>query len=285
MVKYLALCVFALTLVSFGYGNVVPSRDNQLAVPSCGGYMFVDDEVVIDGPFNENCILQFETQEDRILAFSVLDGDMKDALQFLNIHNGFGIDFPILKVENQITHEVSQKNAPIVLYTTSSEAIVTFTKRAANSNMKLKIQKAVDCPLGIGDNTQCGRVVDDVSCYCAIFTLRTFYDQTMVCLDNKMKLAIFENRTEEESVQSAWPGTVGPAYWISLTDSRRESTWVWESTMTVLKAGDYTNWFPGRPSYVANNLDDCVLYGGSYLQFWGDYPCTGTCRAICEAQP
>lgn len=108
MVKNLALCVFALTFVSFGYGNVVPSRgnefqsnfwmnwvaklfffkclaDNQLAVPSCGGYMFVDDEVVIDGPFNQDCILQFQTQEDRILAFSVLDGDIKDALQFLNV--------------------------------------------------------------------------------------------------------------------------------------------------------------------------------------------------------
>jgi hypothetical protein len=47
--------------------------------------MFVDDEVVIDGPFNQDCILQFETQEDRILAFSVLDGDIKDALQFLNV--------------------------------------------------------------------------------------------------------------------------------------------------------------------------------------------------------
>jgi hypothetical protein len=47
--------------------------------------MYVDDEVVIDGPFNQDCILQFETQEDRILAFSVLDGDIKDALQFLNV--------------------------------------------------------------------------------------------------------------------------------------------------------------------------------------------------------
>jgi hypothetical protein len=47
--------------------------------------MFVDDEVVIDGPFNEDCILQFETQEDRILAFTVYDGDMKDALHLMNV--------------------------------------------------------------------------------------------------------------------------------------------------------------------------------------------------------
>ena len=47
--------------------------------------MFVDDEVVIDGLFNENCIMQFETQEDRVLAFSVVDGNIKDALQLLNV--------------------------------------------------------------------------------------------------------------------------------------------------------------------------------------------------------
>jgi C-type lectin domain family 10 protein A len=47
--------------------------------------MFVDDEVVIDGPFNENCFMQFETQEDRVLAFSVVDGNIKDALQLLNV--------------------------------------------------------------------------------------------------------------------------------------------------------------------------------------------------------
>ena len=70
-----------------------------------------------------------------------------------------------------------------------------------------------------------------------------------------------------------------------MTDSRREGTWVWESSMTVLKAGDYTNWFPGRPSYVANNVEDCMLYGGSYLQFWGDINCATLARAICEAQP
>jgi hypothetical protein len=29
----------------------------------------------------------------------------------------------------------------------------------------------------------------------------------MFCLDKKMKLAIFENRTEEEGVQATWPGT------------------------------------------------------------------------------
>ncbi len=56
-------------------------------------YIFVDKEIVIDGPFNENCILQFETQEDRILAFSVLDGDIKETENFLSVSK---IDFIML---------------------------------------------------------------------------------------------------------------------------------------------------------------------------------------------
>jgi C-type lectin domain family 10 protein A len=42
--------------------------------------------MVIDGPFDGDCILQFETQEDRILAFTVVDGDMKEALRFFSVN-------------------------------------------------------------------------------------------------------------------------------------------------------------------------------------------------------
>ncbi len=80
------------------------------------------------------------------------------------------------------------------MYTTQSTASIRLTK-APNSNLKLKIQKvkrivflylffrqlyllqdcgvviqAVDCPFNLGTESQCGRVVDEVSCYCATFT-------------------------------------------------------------------------------------------------------------------
>lgn len=51
----------------------------------CGELIHVDEAVVINGPFNEDCILEFETREDRILAFSVVDGDIKDALQIFTV--------------------------------------------------------------------------------------------------------------------------------------------------------------------------------------------------------
>jgi hypothetical protein len=63
------------------------SIQNEIFLLSdCGGYYFVDNEVVIDGPFNEGCILQFQTQEDRILAFTVVDGDMKEALSSISVN-------------------------------------------------------------------------------------------------------------------------------------------------------------------------------------------------------
>ena len=58
----------------------------------------------------------------------------------MQIHDGFGIDSPMLKVENQIVHEVSRQTAPAVLYTKSSEASVQFTKMPG-SNFQLKISK------------------------------------------------------------------------------------------------------------------------------------------------
>ncbi|XP_046449486.1 CD209 antigen-like protein D [Daphnia pulex] len=282
MVKVVAFYVLATFLVSFNYGNVVPpiSRDNQI-FPTCVEYIFVDKEIVIDGPFNENCILQFETQEDRILAFTVVDGDMKETEKFLSIHDGIDSKAPVLLVENRKLLELSNQDLPTTVYTSQSEAVIRFTKKPT-SNLKLKIQKAVRCAFNLGIDSQCGRVVDEVSCYCATFVNRNHPDQTMFCVDHNMKLVSFENRTEEELVQAAWGTEV--SYWTSLTDTRRDGTWLWESSMTV--PADYTNWYPKRPNTAVNNVDDCMAYGGAtYLTFWGDLACTTMAHAICEAQP
>ncbi|EFX88108.1 hypothetical protein DAPPUDRAFT_221337 [Daphnia pulex] len=277
----IAFYVLAIFLVSSGHGNVVPFRDNNI-FPGCEGYMFVDDEVVIEGPFNEDCVLQFETQEDRILAFSVVDGDLIETASFLSIHDGIDSKAPVLLAENQKVLEVSNKDLPTTVYTTQSEAVIRFTNKKLTSNLKLKIQKAVRCAFNLGIDSQCGRVVDEVSCYCATFVNRIHPDQTMFCVDHNMKLVSFENRTEEELVQAAWGTEV--SYWTSLTDTRRDGTWLWESSMTV--PADYTNWYPKRPNTAVNNVDDCMAYGGAtYLNFWGDIACTTMAHAICEAQP
>nr|CAH0105666.1 unnamed protein product [Daphnia galeata] len=281
MMKFLVFYVAAaLIYVSSSYGNIISPKEENSPISLCGEYVFVDDQVVlIDGPFNENCIMQFQTQEDRVLAFSVVDGNIKETRNFLTIHDGIDVNAPVLLVENQ-EKLLSNKDLPTTVYTTQSEAVIKFTK-SSTSNFKLKIQKAVGCRFNLGIDSQCGRVVDHVSCYCATFINRNQADQTMYCIDYNMKLISFENRTEEELVQAAW-GTE-TAFWTSLTDTRRDGTWVWESSMTV---PDYTNWYPKRPNTAVSNVDDCMLYGGAtYLNFWGDIICSTLAHAVCEAQP
>lgn len=176
---------------------------------------------MIDGPFNEDCIFQFETKEDRILAFSVVDGDLIETENFLavnkqnwfyyvvtfilangyiiiyfrKIHDGIDSKAPVLLVENRKLLELSNQDLPTTVYTSQSEAVIQFTKKPT-SNLKLKIQKvtqnfhffsklfwfdqwlfgiglmknqAVRCAFNLGLDSQCGRVVDEVSCYCATF--------------------------------------------------------------------------------------------------------------------
>ena len=98
MVNILAvLCVFTLTFVGSIYANVVATRgifflnyyfkkcQNFTSSLDCGEYMFVGDSVVIDGPFHENCIFKFETQEDRVLVFSLIDGSLKEAEEYFSV--------------------------------------------------------------------------------------------------------------------------------------------------------------------------------------------------------
>ena len=94
--------VFFVTLFASSFGDAVEpqvgngnahltrqvediSAQTRSLLSGCGGYIFVDDEVVIDGPFNEDCILQFQTQENRILAFTVPDGDVKETQSYFSV--------------------------------------------------------------------------------------------------------------------------------------------------------------------------------------------------------
>ncbi|KZS12407.1 uncharacterized protein LOC116926562 [Daphnia magna] len=270
----IAFCVCMLAFVNFSYGNVAALRPNPSSF--CGKQFFIEDALVIDGPFQEGCVLEFQTQDDRILAFSILRG----------VIDAFGdemdTDSAILQVEHQETHELSgRQELPVTMYTKNSKASVRFLK--ATAHLQLKIQKAVTCELNVGVDTSCGRVVDEVSCYCQIAKLLTQVDHTMFCLDIGMKLVSFETALEEEKIRDAW--FPDPQHWTSMTDYRRDNDWVWESTMSLLSEQSYTLWFPGRPNMQVDNSDDCMVYGGTFLTYWGDVSCDSLARSVCEAQP
>ena len=45
----------------------------------------VEDAVVIDAPNYENGVWEIQTQEDHILVFTAVDGNMKDAQDFVAV--------------------------------------------------------------------------------------------------------------------------------------------------------------------------------------------------------
>lgn len=270
MVKIVVLCIIALSYVSSSYGNVAASR-------ICGGRVFVDEPVVIDAPIHEDCIWEFQTKENRVLLFTLVDGNLKEAQEFFKIHDGLDSESPILLVENQKILERSRQDLPASVYTTQSTASIRFTKTPISS-FKLKIQKAIDCPLNLGAQTACGRIVDEVSCYCVNYNKGSQSQHSSTCNSNGFYLVALESRIEEDQLNTAWGA--GYQYWTSLTD-KINGTWLWEGTGNGIING-YFNWAIGQPDGSGNcmHLNAASSKGG-----WNDESCTAVHEAICEAQP
>ncbi|EFX88421.1 hypothetical protein DAPPUDRAFT_305445 [Daphnia pulex] len=268
MLKIFVFCLVVLTYFSSN-GNVVAPR-------TCGGRVFVDKPIVIDAPIHDDCIWEFQTKDDRILLFTLVDGNLKEAQEFFKIHDGLDSESPILLVENQKILERSRKDLPVSVYTTQSTASVRFTK-APTSNLKLKIEKAVNCPANVGAQTECGRLVDSSSCYCADYNKRSQADQTAVCNNNGYYLLALESRTEEDLIAAAW--STGFQFWTSLSYSN--GYWIWESTNVPINGG-YFNWAIGQPDGSGNcvHLNAITSKGG-----WNDDSCATPHEAVCEGQP
>ncbi|KAI9562878.1 hypothetical protein GHT06_010334 [Daphnia sinensis] len=260
------------TLLSSSHGNVIESR-------LCGGRVFVENTIVIEAPVHEDCHWDIQTQEDRILVITALNGDLKEAQEFLAIHDGSGKESPILLVENQKKHERSRKDLPVAVYTTQSTASIRF-KKAPTSNLQLKIQKAVECPFSLGTESQCGRVVDEVSCYCATFTKRNHGSQTSYCNSHIMKLLTLETNEKEQAIHAAWG--YESYFWTSLTDAQQEGHWYWQSTGVNLYPG-YANWCDTQPDDA--NGEDCMHINYRATGCWNDYACSLQFDAICQAIP
>ena len=75
-------------------------------------------------------------------------------------------------------------------------------------------------------------------------------------------------------------------YWIGLSDSASEGTWVWLNGNRA-NPDDGSLWYPGPPlTGSSGNNRDCALasfrpgrFGGLFL---GDDPCSDIYRSLCE---
>jgi hypothetical protein len=62
--------------------------------------VFVDEPVVIDAPIHEDCIWEFQTKENRVLLFTLVDGNLKEAQEFFKVSEIFDLYNCILNNQN-----------------------------------------------------------------------------------------------------------------------------------------------------------------------------------------
>ncbi|KAK4010216.1 hypothetical protein OUZ56_019366 [Daphnia magna] len=274
MVKTIPLfCILTfVVLLTYADGNVA-------SLP-CGGKIFVEDSVVIDIPslHGDECVWDIQTQDDRILAFTLINERFEDVQDYLTVHDGVGKDSPSLQIGNQMKYEASNKDLPPAMYTTSS--VATLRSRGTRASvLQLKIQKAALCPFNLGPNTACGRIVDEISCYCMNFALLNWDYQMIFCYQNGMKLVSLESYDEEQAILSAWD----VVQWSSLSDVKQEGNWVWETTGAPLIPG-YQNWNIGEPN-SASGEEDCMAFPSASQRGWYDDSCNDAHSGTCVLHP
>ena len=81
-------CTLEVNLFSIHFKNIyqfysVEGLDSEV----CGELLYVEDEIVIDLSLYGNCDLKIETDEDHILAFSLVDGQFEDIQEYLAVRH------------------------------------------------------------------------------------------------------------------------------------------------------------------------------------------------------
>jgi len=243
---------------------------------------YVDQEpLIVNLSQQAGCKLEITTAVDRILAFELVNGFLPQLDGHVKIRNGLDSTSSYISLQDHSKENVNKLivNADETIYSTGATALVEISNQIPDG-YQLKIQKAVTCPFNLGSNSQCGRVVDDVSCYCAVFTKRTWNDQGTFCASKGFRLLSIESLDEETALYDVWGKEA--RFWTSLNDVTTEGLWIWNSTGVKLYPG-YANWDDFMPDNPDGTTDCGVLNwtnGG-----WKDYACSNLLDALCESQP
>nr|CAH0099316.1 unnamed protein product [Daphnia galeata] len=270
------------------------NNENPHLSVNCKIPVSVEDSVIINATSvaNSNCKWdwQFKTSEDRILVFSLIPNQdhsftKEELYSFFTIQDG--LDGQTIRFEKPKLNNVTSKILPEVAYTSHSTARVRFNNpsmRPLALIPQLKVQKALVCPSDLGDKTsQCGRLDDEVSCYCATFTKGYQPSQLKYCKNHQMKLLSIETKEKQKAIFSVWDKK-----YIFMTSGKRTTLdngvnlWNWNSTGEKIT---YTNWLPGEPNNGIDH-DACIA---AHSSGWIDTRCSGPkasiFEAICEAHP
>lgn len=145
--------------------------ENEMSLV-CGGRVYVENSIVLYAPTHSDCIWEIETQEDKILVFTLVEGEFEQAVDYfavsllwsytvrnwflkssylffrcclLQVYDGLKADDRVLSWKSRAVNynQVLTKNSPQAIYTTSSSASVRFVK-SPMSNLKIRISKVID---------------------------------------------------------------------------------------------------------------------------------------------
>jgi len=253
---------------------------NVVSASGCGRDIQVDGPVTISLADSsvEDCQWSFRSRPDRVLMFIMQNAE--ELVQSIQIHDGFSTTTPLLFPSEAARSE--QNSSVFHVYTSGSLAFVRYTARSSSDRVvKFTVQPAVNCPVNIGIQTSCARVLNDGGCHCVSWTARTWAVSRGFCELNGMQLVSFETKEEETAIENTWTNAdLSVYYWTSGSDEGHEGRWVWTSTGKQL---NYTNWHQAAPNndgpehYLHKNYDRTSK--------WNDIPVTTTMYAICEAMP
>uniref|UniRef100_A0A8C4NNA8 C-type lectin domain-containing protein n=1 Tax=Dicentrarchus labrax TaxID=13489 RepID=A0A8C4NNA8_DICLA len=118
-------------------------------------------------------------------------------------------------------------------------------------------------------------------CYYFSISSLTWSESRDECRQKEGDLVQIDSR-EEEKMNSEWD-----MFWIGLTDSEKEGTWLWVDGSPLNES--LTFWIHGEPdnrAWYNPDGEDCVMMGkragAPDLKCWFDESCKYTRRSICE---
>ncbi|KAJ8358300.1 hypothetical protein AAFF_G00015880 [Aldrovandia affinis] len=114
-------------------------------------------------------------------------------------------------------------------------------------------------------------------CYYFSTEDKNWNDSRSACLKQGADLVIIETEEEQDFI---YKHTGEDVYWIGLSDSETEGTWLWVDGTPLQK--DKTFWVTGEPDDYGGSEDCAAALRWRLGDGWVDFPCHRDWRSVCE---
>ncbi|KAK9531171.1 hypothetical protein VZT92_010613 [Zoarces viviparus] len=146
-----------------------------------------------------------------------------------------------------------------------------------NSLVKVKDELEKDINKVRGKPCERGWIRFHISCYFVSTSQRNWASSRQDCIARGADLLIIDSREEQAFINGILPSR--KQYWIGLTDSVTEGTWMWVDGTPVTT----TYWYPGEPSNSGGKEHCGETWQRSLgIGVWNDDQCANLQHFICE---